>query len=391
MSCWEVLGIEPTQEQRVIKRAYAKLLKVHKPDQDPEGFKQLREAYDVARYLAEQNALEEVEENGSNELTAVNSLNETEEVASETATVEKSEPSVESETTSIEIIDDISEALEPNIDKICSQLIERVNSGINDQQEALNDNSFEAIHELDLQAKRDVSFRIFHHLAELVMSPDPSTPKPTNKYFVSIVTPLEAEFHWNVDPLIEQYFSPEQINRVLPQYFELRLAEVNQQQLFQPSHKQKPLPSTVEPVGYFRMIKRRFIDFFFIFFVLKIFKIGVEWLFSIDFNQIFENNTVAYPLIGVTLICLFFYGVVSNSFGGKGTIGEWQAGIVLSSDRKSKPEFSDVLFHYLGILPWIPFAFTGKYAVYSLFISMALSHWLGLPHVLRKDANWLSK
>lgn len=47
-SCWEFLGIEPTSDEKVIKKAYAALLKQNKPDKNPEGFKQLREAYDEA-------------------------------------------------------------------------------------------------------------------------------------------------------------------------------------------------------------------------------------------------------------------------------------------------------------------------------------------------------
>mgnify|MGYP000138228956 CR=1 FL=1 len=41
-----VLGLEPDADARAIKRAYHKLLKRHKPDSDPEGFRRLREAYE---------------------------------------------------------------------------------------------------------------------------------------------------------------------------------------------------------------------------------------------------------------------------------------------------------------------------------------------------------
>lgn len=45
MNCWEVLGIEPFSDKKTIKIAYAKLLKKHRPDEDPEGFQQLHAAY----------------------------------------------------------------------------------------------------------------------------------------------------------------------------------------------------------------------------------------------------------------------------------------------------------------------------------------------------------
>ncbi|MBK1813110.1 hypothetical protein JHL18_21040 [Clostridium sp. YIM B02505] len=46
MSMWQVLEIEPTGEVKEIKRAYAKKLKKTNPEDDPEGFQVLKEAYD---------------------------------------------------------------------------------------------------------------------------------------------------------------------------------------------------------------------------------------------------------------------------------------------------------------------------------------------------------
>lgn len=45
MNCWEVLGIEPDSDKKTIKIAYAKLLKKHRPEEDPEGFQRLHKAY----------------------------------------------------------------------------------------------------------------------------------------------------------------------------------------------------------------------------------------------------------------------------------------------------------------------------------------------------------
>jgi hypothetical protein len=49
---WETLGIEPTADESVIRRAYARELKLHRPDQDPQGYQQLREAFDAAKEFA---------------------------------------------------------------------------------------------------------------------------------------------------------------------------------------------------------------------------------------------------------------------------------------------------------------------------------------------------
>lgn len=46
---WAVLGIAPTQDLSLIKQAYARQLKNTRPDQDPQGYQRLREAFDAAR------------------------------------------------------------------------------------------------------------------------------------------------------------------------------------------------------------------------------------------------------------------------------------------------------------------------------------------------------
>lgn len=47
-TCWQVLGIEATTDIDAIRQAYLALLPSFHPETDPQGFKQLREAYDNA-------------------------------------------------------------------------------------------------------------------------------------------------------------------------------------------------------------------------------------------------------------------------------------------------------------------------------------------------------
>ena len=47
MSHWQMLGLAPDADERSIKRAYARLLKVHRPDENPDEFQRLRQAYEA--------------------------------------------------------------------------------------------------------------------------------------------------------------------------------------------------------------------------------------------------------------------------------------------------------------------------------------------------------
>ncbi|EIT84853.1 hypothetical protein A374_14215 [Fictibacillus macauensis ZFHKF-1] len=55
-STWAILGIEPTDDLVSVKKAYAKQLKLNHPEDHPEGYQRLREAYDyITSIIKKQN------------------------------------------------------------------------------------------------------------------------------------------------------------------------------------------------------------------------------------------------------------------------------------------------------------------------------------------------
>ena len=52
--CFDVLGIAPTKDETIIKKAYRKLLHSVNPEDDMQGFQRLRGAYEEACRYAKQ-------------------------------------------------------------------------------------------------------------------------------------------------------------------------------------------------------------------------------------------------------------------------------------------------------------------------------------------------
>ncbi|WP_221799368.1 RDD family protein [Oceanobacter mangrovi] len=54
MNHWQVLELAPGSDLKAVKQAYARLLKSHKPDEDPQGFARLHKAYKACQAEAKQ-------------------------------------------------------------------------------------------------------------------------------------------------------------------------------------------------------------------------------------------------------------------------------------------------------------------------------------------------
>ncbi|MEO3944227.1 tetratricopeptide repeat protein [Gorillibacterium sp. CAU 1737] len=67
MSIWTILGLDPTEDTSLIRRAYASKLKIHHPEDDPESYQRLREAFDEAMRLAKSGFLSEEDDSDFDE------------------------------------------------------------------------------------------------------------------------------------------------------------------------------------------------------------------------------------------------------------------------------------------------------------------------------------
>ena len=63
---WEILGIEPTDNKREIRAAYAAKSKLYHPEEEPEEFAKLNTAYQAALSYQADSALEDYNDNNTN-------------------------------------------------------------------------------------------------------------------------------------------------------------------------------------------------------------------------------------------------------------------------------------------------------------------------------------
>ena len=76
MDKWEILGIEPTHDVKLIRRRYADLVRLYHPEDQPEIYQQIVEAYQSA--LREARSKKTRQESGRSEASSTQQINEQE-------------------------------------------------------------------------------------------------------------------------------------------------------------------------------------------------------------------------------------------------------------------------------------------------------------------------
>ena len=95
MNKWEILGIEPTHDVKLIRRRYAELVRLYHPEDQPEIYQQIVEAYQSALREARSNSTRQ--ESGRSEASSTQQLNEQENRTKNSATNSLDFESFESE------------------------------------------------------------------------------------------------------------------------------------------------------------------------------------------------------------------------------------------------------------------------------------------------------
>ncbi|MCO7222801.1 J domain-containing protein [Pleionea sp. CnH1-48] len=226
MQCWDVLEIEATNNRRDIKRAYAKKLKVTHPEQDPEAFQQLSEAYKEALTLSHYIELEEAEpleavtaEDTNETLFSEASTHTSEESESNLATTKTTSEEAEAITLSsndVQVEEENSE--EANIDRFIESFMSALETLANDEQRRTNSEQWVQLLEdpmLDyLEVKEVLRYEVFYFFSQSILY-DQQQIRP-------ITIPEKARhtysdfFGWKDDEVsLTRHFQFDQIEAVL--------------------------------------------------------------------------------------------------------------------------------------------------------------------------------
>jgi len=212
MNCWDVLEINAADDRKIIKRAYAKKLKLIDVVEDPADFQQLRDAYEMA--------LSSIEEGGSRFDEARSNANE-EDIVSVAAVdvlpvgkgVEKSdEKSVDIEPVSEE------EVYHPHdvAESVMEALVELSEDVANRNDIGRWRGIFENDQLLDIEVIGILRYWVFEFISERLGASNWGEEHSQKTIDSTVVRYLNQVFNWSEEQIaLSHYFSADQLNAVM--------------------------------------------------------------------------------------------------------------------------------------------------------------------------------
>ena len=292
MNCWAVLGIDSTADKKVIKQAYATLLKSNKPDENPKGFATLHAAYKqclkYSTYMSSASVesvpvSEELENNGhaddssqtepQNKVAAENSAP----AGSADASDRNLQPSDDEELAQAGSRDDEERYLDYQATAI-EEESEEVKA-LKASWDELNRNTEKALDELkhidwpkgwefleasdalfDFKLKQNYSWNLFDSMLELVEESelDLSLRKESLRY-------IDEHLHWTDQGYhFEDYYGYDRVAPILNVLAENEIIQERKIQWLSPKVHRKP----IEYAGYFTRIFALAVDVLLIYFLV---------------------------------------------------------------------------------------------------------------------------
>ncbi|MCF6318733.1 MAG: DnaJ domain-containing protein [Proteobacteria bacterium] len=255
---WDILGVDETDDKKVIKKAYAVLIKQYKPDEYPEEFKEIQDAYQYAL-----NILKWDDSKGINFTDVQQDTNNKENL-------------------NIQNLQQVA-TFDSAIEEKPHMLIEYLAGILSKTQNEIDlmrywgkFKQYNSI--LDIQLKRNLSYQIFEMIAQFNLGHQEDNNKPV--IHLSIINYLDEIFDWSTDwqDLLAQF--PDE-------YIEVTL---------QRTEKSINLDGLVTPI-----ISRAFSSYLdYLFSILIVF--FIKWVSFKFFLIKYEENTLSWMLISAFFI-----------------------------------------------------------------------------------------
>ena len=209
MNCWQILELAPTDDNKAIKRAYAKLLKQLNPELEPEKFQTLHEAYQQA-LIGRKTAVETI----AVENTVVETIDQHQ------RPLDANPPASTNERPHLDEYDDGAGYSPAEFDQDIHNYMCDLAQAFNLSQQSTNYKNLENwrvffTHPIliDLDAKNRLSDQVFEFFAEVTRY---QTDTELMGLIQQVLKHYDEIFHWSEDELrLERFFQGEDIDRLM--------------------------------------------------------------------------------------------------------------------------------------------------------------------------------